>query len=336
MKTFSIQEGDIRPDDLLAGQLEAYEKDVQRLQQRRAEFILVPCPACEGGMSHTAFEKYQCSFVECDDCGTLYMNPRPTPEIMAAYYQDSENYRYWAEYIFPASEAVRKEKLYKPWVQRIAAICSERANAGGRLLEIGAGFGGFAQTALQAGIFKEIVVIEPTPEMAAACRERGLKVIEKRVEDVSPEEIGTVDILVSFEVVEHLFAPAEFFRQARRLLSPGGLLVVSCPNGQGFDVMMLGALSSAVDTEHVNLLNPSSLRKMLEAQNFMGIQIDTPGRLDAELVRKAALSGGYVLSEPFLRRVLIDEWKTLGGPFQDFLAQNKLSSHMWAFAQKGA
>jgi 2-polyprenyl-3-methyl-5-hydroxy-6-metoxy-1,4-benzoquinol methylase len=327
-------ENDIRPDDLLTGQLEAYQKDLKCLQQKFAGFVRVSCPACGSQSAHIIFEKYKCTFDVCNSCEMIYMNPRPTPEIMASYYRDSENYRYWAKYIFPASEAARKEKLYKPRVQRIMSICLEREIACGRLLEIGAGFGSFAQTVSQAGIFQDIVVIEPTPEMAAACQQRGLKVIEKRAEDVVLEEIGTVDVLVAFEVVEHLFAPVEFFRQAHRLLSPGGLLVVSCPNGQGFDVMMLGELSSAVDTEHVNLFTPGSLQKMFEAEEFTDIQIDTPGRLDAELVRKAVLSGVYKLSDPFMRRVLIDEWETLSGPFQDFLIQNKLSSHMWACAQK--
>ena len=331
-----MQEEDIRPETLLAGQKEAYRKDIVRLQQRLADFVATSCPACGSEAAHKVFEKYKCTFVACEACATIYMSPRPTPEIMSAYYQNSENYRYWAKYIFPASEGGRKERLYKPWAKRLELACSERNVRCGRLLEIGAGFGSFAQTVQQAEIFEEVVVIEPTPELASACRERGLKVIEKRIEEVTPEEVGTVDVLVSFEVIEHLFAPADFFRQARRLLSPGGLLVISCPNGQGFDIMTLGALSDAVDTEHVNLLNPGALRKMLEAENFVDIQIHTPGLLDAELVRKAALSGSYTITDPLLRKVLLDNWEELGPPFQDFLAKNNLSSHMWAYAQKKA
>jgi hypothetical protein len=38
--------------------------------------------------------------------------------------------------------------------------------------------------------------------------------------------------------------------------------------------------------------------------------------------------------DPFLRRVLIDEWDRLGWPFQQFLAANGLSSHMWVVARK--
>ena len=68
--------------------------------------------------------------------------------------------------------------------------------------------------------------VEPTPEMAAACRARGVDVIEKRVEEIG-DELGAVDIIVSFEVIEHLFAPRLFLDQCARLLRQGGLLVLS-------------------------------------------------------------------------------------------------------------
>jgi len=66
------------------------------------------------------------------------------------------------------------------------------------------------------------------------------------------------------------------------------------------------------------------------------LEAETPGKLDAEIVRKRVLSGLIDLSaQPFLRRVLVDEWDRLGGVFQRFLAENSLSSHMWIVARKG-
>jgi hypothetical protein len=129
----------------------------------------------------------------------------------------------------------------------------------------------------------------------------------------------------------------QFFRQCARLLRPGGLLVVSCPNGQGFDISVLGAVSLAIDPEHINLFNPKSLSLLVRSCGFEVLEVSTPGRLDAEFVRTAALEGKFDLSgNPFLKRVLIDEWDALGWPFQQFLAANGLSSHMWLAARKAA
>ena len=326
-----LSESELCPVDLLAGQEAAFARDVARLHARASEFVAVDCPACGGKASTPIFAKYGLAFRGCTACKTIYMSPRPSPAVMSEYYSNSENYAYWAAHIFPASEASRREKIHKPWLERVTGICERHGIACGTLLEIGPGFGTFAAVATQSGKFKRVVAVEPTPEMAAACRSRGVEVIERRIEDMTAAELAAADVVVSFEVIEHLFDPADLVRQAARVLKPGGLLVLSCPNGLGFDICMLGAGSQAVDAEHVNLFNPQSLSRLLQAQGFAVLEITTPGRLDAELVRDAALAGTVIL-DPFMRRVLIDEWDSLGWPFQQFLAANGLSSHMWVAA----
>lgn len=327
-----LSEGELCPDDLLAGQEAAFARDVERLQRRLHEFVEVACPACGERRCTPAFEKYGFAFRSCAGCRTLYMSPRPSPRIMADYYADSENYAYFAKYIFPASEESRKHKLHQPRLERILDYCRRYGVPQGTLLEVGPGFGTFGEVAASSRAFKRVMAIEPTPEMAAACRARGLEIIEKRVEDAA-SDIDNADVVVSFEVIEHLFEPHAFVEHCGRLIPSGGLLVLTCPNGLGFDIAVLGAGSLAVDAEHVNLFNPTSLSGLVERCGFSVLEVTTPGRLDAELVRDAALKGEVQL-DPFLQRVLLDEWEALGWPFQQFLAAHALSSHMWLVARK--
>jgi SAM-dependent methyltransferase len=328
-----LSEKELCPEDLLAGQEAAFARDIARLQAQPQRHVKVPCPSCEAERpSAPAFEKFGFAFRRCLDCATLYMSPRPSAELLAEYYAHSENYAYWAKYIFPASEASRREKIHRPWLERIAALAERHGVPRGTLLEVGPGFGTFAALATKSGKFRRVLAVEPTPEMAQACRARGVEVVEKRIEDVKDEARGA-DILVSFEVIEHLFRPAGFVVQCARLLAPGRLLVLSCPNGLGFDIATLGSKALAVDAEHVNLFNPGSLGRLLERHGFEVLESETPGRLDAEFVREAALKGEVEL-DPFLRRVLLDEWERLGWPFQQFLAAQRLSSHMWIAARR--
>jgi 2-polyprenyl-3-methyl-5-hydroxy-6-metoxy-1,4-benzoquinol methylase len=321
---------------LLEAQESALARDVARMHARSAEFVVVPCPACSEGRQRERMKKYGFDFVECPACDTIYMSPRPSPAVLAEYYASSENYAYWAQYIFPASETARREKVHRPWLERVLAYCEKFGVCTNTLAEVGPGFGTFAELAKESGRFNQVVTIEPTPELATACRTRGLLVIEKRIEDVSESDLDPADVLCAFEVIEHLFCPAEFVSHAARLLKPGGIIVVSCPNGLGFDIVTLGADSLAVDNEHLNLFNPRSLSALLSKSGFDVLDVTTPGRLDAEFVREAALKGSAQLdAQPFLRRVLIDEWERLGWPFQQFLASNGLSSHMWLAARRG-
>lgn len=329
-----LSEHELCPDDLLPEQEAAFRRDMARMLARKHEFVHQPCPACDSPTSTPAFEKLGFAFSRCAACATIYMLPRPSEAVMADYYANSENYAYWASHIFPASEATRREKIHKPWLDRIVGFCERFAVPAGRLMEVGPGFGTFAALAGQSRRFGEVVAVEPTPQLAAACRSRGVTVIERRIEDIG-DDVAAADVLVAFEVIEHLFRPRRFVSTARRLIRPGGLMILTCPNGQGFDIAVLGAGSQAVDAEHVNLFNPTSLAGLVTAEGFEVLDVSTPGRLDAEIVRDEALAGRFDLDgNPFLHRVLIAEWDRLGWPFQQFLAQNGLSSHMWLVARR--
>jgi 2-polyprenyl-3-methyl-5-hydroxy-6-metoxy-1,4-benzoquinol methylase len=178
--------------------------------------------------------------------------------------------------------------------------------------------------------------MEPTPDLAQTCRERGLETIEQSFEAYTAlAETERFSVVAAFEVIEHLFSPRDFLQSVHRMLSPGGLLILTCPNGRGFDIEALGNLSDSVDYDHLNYFSPRSLGRLLVDCDFQVLDEATPGRLDAELVRKKALSGEFDLSgQPFLQHVLIDDWDRLGGAFQKFLADNGLSSHLWIVARK--
>lgn len=330
----TLTEDEIRPDYLKDGQVERFANDIRRLLERRSEFAEVLCPACASKRFEKRFEKYGLCYVDCCDCETMYVNPRPTPNILDWYYSNSENYKYWAKYIFPASENARREKIFRPRANRVADICARYGVGAGVLLEVGAGFGTFCEEAQRLALFQRVIAVEPTPDPAAACRKKGLHVIEKPIEHLTFDK-GTIDVVVSFEVIEHLFSPRDFTLKCHSILRTGGLLVLTCPSVKGFDVVVLQEVSDTVDVEHLNYFHPRSLSRLLRESGFDILEVLTPGELDAELVRKKALAGDCDLSnQPFLEQVLIRDWNGLGEPFQQFLADNLLSSHMWIVARK--
>ncbi|MBD2464237.1 class I SAM-dependent methyltransferase [Oscillatoria sp. FACHB-1407] len=329
-----LKESEIRPDELMKDQAARLAADIRRLLQHKHEFVHVNCPACGSSESQKAYEKYEIQFVICEQCETVYANPRPCPDHLDEYYRESENYAYWNKYIFPASEAARREKIFKPRVQKVLDICHRFNVPTQTLLEVGAGFGIFCEEMQKTEVFQQVIGVEPTPDLAQTCRDRGLKIIEKPIEHI---DFGAepINVIVNFEVIEHLFSPREFLMKCYDLLSPGGIFIVTCPNIKGFDIVTLKEQSSAVDNEHLNLFHPGSLAQLLESCGFEVIEQQTPGRLDAELVRKKVLSGEFDISQqPFLKQVLIDEWETKGEAFQNFLSDNKLSSNMLLVARK--
>ena len=329
-----LSEHAIRPKDTAAEQQRRYLADLDRLLARRAEFVAVACPACGAQETTRAFEKHTLAYERCAGCGTVYITPRPPPPVLADYYTHSLNYAYWNEVIFPASEAVRRERIFKPRVERVLDLCARYGVEQQTLVEVGAGFGTFLEELARAQRFTRRIGIEPTPPLAATCRQRGLTVIEAPIEQAAID--GGANVVASFEVIEHIFHPAEFVAACARLLVPGGLLVLTCPNILGFDITVLGPGSPAIDFEHLNYFHPRSLALLLERHGFAVVETSTPGKLDADIVRNRVLDGSFALEDPFLRRVLLDEWAALGEPFQRFLSDNGMSSNMWIVARKQA
>lgn len=330
----SFSEADIRPSEFMAKETELFEEGIRQLMTKKDQFVHVPCPACGADDAQEEFQKSSQRYVKCEQCETVYINPRPSIQLLSEYYSTSVYYDYWNDYIFPKSEQIRREKIFKPRVQRLARILRRLDLKPKTLLEVGAGFGTFCKEIEELNIFERILAVEPTAKLAQSCRERGLEVFQQNVEELTIDH-NEIDVIVSFEVIEHLFSPSDFIAHCGRLLSPGGLLVLTCPNIKGFDIEVLQNLSDSIDPEHLNYFHSDSLSLLVELNGFKVIEIQTPGKLDAELVRKKVLSDQYDLSgQPFLKRVLIEQWDELGQPFQEFLAANKLSSHLWLAAIK--
>jgi len=328
-----IKVDEIRPLDVMVDQSAAMQHDVDWMNDRKAEFVRVACPACGGERATALYEKYGLDQVKCQDCSTQYITPRPTAKMLADFYGQSENYKYWAKYVFPASREVRQEKLFRPRAKKIGDVAKKilKESKNLTLLEVGAAHGMFCEEAKKTGVFAKVVGIEPTPDLAQVCRDLGIHVIEAPYEQVALDE--KVDVIAHFEVIEHLFDPKAFMDWSYEQCCSGGLVFLTCPNIEGFETSILGKHSGAVDNEHMNLFTPSSLSLLMERCGFEVIEISTPGVLDVEIVQNA-ISDGLIKSsdiDPMLRAMMAPE---LGDQLQAFLTKNKLSSNMQIIARK--
>lgn len=326
---------EIRKDTYVDEYVRLHDADVAALLAGRSQFVDVACPACDRRERNARFEKSGFSFVSCSACDTLYVSPRPTPAQLASFYEQAASFRLFNEKIFPASEDARRAHIFAPRARRVAELCERFGAARGVLVDVGAGFGTFCEEARRLGFFRDVIPVEPSPGLAATCRAKGFSVVEKTVEQASLEQ---ADVITNFELIEHLFDARAFVASCARVLSPGGLLILSTVNIRGFDLALLGPLSENVDgPEHINYFHEHSLRALVASTGLEVVEVLTPGKLDAELVRKKALSGAIDLSQqPFLRRVLIDEFDALGARFQQFLSDNLMSSHIWLVARKAS
>lgn len=331
----NFNEENIRPSRFDDAHLKAILEDVKMLKSKQSEFVIVTCPACNSDEFTKQFSKRGFDYAMCNRCKTLFINPRPSLDILNWFYQESKNYSFWNKHIFPATEKSRHDNIIVPRVKKTIELCQKYNVKTDSILEIGAGFGTFCIEIQSKGLFKRVIAVEPTPSLAETCRKKGIETIELPIEKIEFSEKESFNVVVNFEVIEHVFAPRDFLIHTFNLLKPGGIVIISCPNYRGFETETLGIISDSIDHEHLNYFNPKSISTLLDFCGFKVLEIFTPGKLDADLVRKKILDGEFDSSKNyFLHHILVEEWDSLGSKFQKFLADNLLSSNMWAVAQK--
>ena len=106
----------------------------------------------------------------------------------------------------------------------------------GRLLDIGAGSGILIEQAKKLGF--EAMGVEPSIELQTRAVQHGLNVHLGVLPHIDIR--GPFDIITVVDVIEHVSDPIGLLRQARELLAPDGLLLVTTPDRGSVAALLMG------------------------------------------------------------------------------------------------
>jgi SAM-dependent methyltransferase len=207
---------------------------------------------------------------ECRRCGHHYLNPRPRPDVMPRYYQGDYD-QYQAPR--PASALARADKGYGHR-KRLRLI--ERYAAGGTLVDVGSGAGGFVAE-VAARPHWQAIAVEPDVQAAATCQRTGAQVVNAPWEEAALPD-ASADVITFWEVIEHLYDPRRALAEAHRVLRPGGLIVISTPNRASLDARLFGPYWVGYEVpRHLNIFSRDSLAALLVDCGFRVAEVAAPG-----------------------------------------------------------
>ena len=144
----------------------------------------------------------------------------------------------------------------------------------GTLLEIGSYCGLFSKEAKHYGW--QCVGIEPSSWAAtyAVQRDPTLKIINAPFSKAIHNLSAPFDVVVSWDVIEHVADPSIFIRDAASLLPPGGIFAFSTLDISSWFPRLLGKRWPWMMAMHLYYFTPDVLRDMLNRQGMELIHVD--------------------------------------------------------------
>jgi len=324
-----MKEEEIRPKKIFDEYLFLAKQDTETYFSK-VERVSGFCPACESVGDH-AFDKNGFSYEVCPNCQTLFVNPRPVALAFSKYYTESPSSKYWASTFYKETAEARREKLWKPKARLILQTLEKYNSSEYMLVDVGGGFGLFAEEIrLLSGMTP--VVIEPGPDLAAACRDKSMHVVEKFLEDVVPADLPSgAKAFVSFELFEHLHDPSGSLGQLMGLMNSGDLFIFTTLSGAGVDIKALWEDSKSVmPPHHLNFLNPRSVELLLNRLGFESLSITTPGKLDIDILE----NNFEAIKDRFWRTFIATASHDQKKEWQAMIAASGWSSHMMVVCRK--
>jgi 2-polyprenyl-3-methyl-5-hydroxy-6-metoxy-1,4-benzoquinol methylase len=200
----------------------------------------------------------QFSIAACAGCGVLRTLPDMSERELARFYPQN----YWGGDNEPSEDWIKSSQSEKT---KFIAQCGLRS---GRLLDVGCGSGFFLRS-LDQTLWDRFGV--ETGEAAAREATRALgsgrvfagTLIESACEDEA------FDVVTLWSALEHMNEPRANLIEARRILKPGGVLIVQVPNAASYQARLFEGDWFALDApRHRYHFTPQTLERLLSQTGF--------------------------------------------------------------------
>lgn len=216
---------------------------------------------------------------KCETCGLMFLNPQPSVEELTKYYttyyyqkidQSTGIKRIVKNFIFSLQKIYTKNSnIYRmflfPFSQYVRGI---KIIPNGRYLDVGCGNGEFLYMMKRINPSGEHYGVEPGNFNSEDIKAHGLKVIKGTLEEACYPD-NYFDIITLNHVFEHVNNPSETLKELKRILKPGGTLIIAVPNLNSLVYKIFGNYWWQLDTpRHLFTYSDTTLKQYTEKFNF--------------------------------------------------------------------
>jgi SAM-dependent methyltransferase len=239
-----------------------------------------PCPVCKSenvrvhwtGLRDRLFattdERFDLS--RCGDCRTVFLSDIPPLAELSRFYPDD----YW---IGPSDQETHKQaqgglmEAYRKFVLRDhvrfvgGALARQKARGQAvRMVDVGCGDGSLLAAVGEPGSMG----MDLSLSALRATRARGFAAVRGTLSDC-PLRPGSFSMVTAFHFLEHVHPIEPILDSMRRLLAPGGEIIVQVPNARSWQAKLLGRRWAGYDVpRHLIDYTDVTLPQVLEKNGF--------------------------------------------------------------------
>jgi 2-polyprenyl-3-methyl-5-hydroxy-6-metoxy-1,4-benzoquinol methylase len=230
--------------------------------------VVAQCPMCGSERFTIAFEEPPYSVRRCSACGQGWASPRLSSRDLARMYTDDSYWRSTSPKTLGYHDYRADEELYLKTFRRRLGFALANGPQAGAALDVGCA-AGFCMAALrELGFEAHGVEISETIARHAIDHFNFDTVHVGTLAD-APFAAGSFELITMWDVIEHVVDPRELLATARRLLKPGGLLVIETQDINSHFARALGPRwHHYKHAEHIYHFTPSTLRTLIEDAGF--------------------------------------------------------------------
>lgn len=154
-------------------------------------------------------------------------------------------------------------KLYEKWEKErdLKFLKMLDYDPDAKVIDLGCGKGDFTLKVKERINCKEISGVDVWEDALKEARNKGIKAEKMDLNEELNFPDGSFDVVVSNQVLEHLFFPSEFIREVYRILKEDGYAVISTENLSSWDniiSLLFGYTPFSMEFDRIKIGNPFS------------------------------------------------------------------------------
>lgn len=207
------------------------------------------------------------SYVQCNSCAHIYLNPRPTIEEISKIYPPSYS-------TFDPESASRSSvflRVKDHVLRKRFKLVLQEMPKNGEILDIGCG---------DISLLKSIRNLSPRagltgldwhfgPRLEESANAMNIQTITGTIENADLPE-NHYDVILMNQLIEHVWDVDAVLSICKRALKPGGILSIETPNADGWDRKFFnkGSWGGYYWPRHLNIFSAQGLRSALSKAGF--------------------------------------------------------------------